>query len=274
MTFLILSAVSGFVLVILPIIAVGILRKRWALPKGIFIKAGIAALFVEIIHAAVLGNGSAMWPQIFDLPVYVTALILGVVGGLFTELGRFLVLDKMMKKVRDFREGVSFGFGWGGVQTVLYGIVVMLGVAGMYVIAGVSDISAMMPDADKDELAAFTEIQKQAVELMSGNAILGLSPVIERASLISIDIALSLLIIMGLFLGRTSFIWRAVGLRVLVTASIIYLNSIDILLGLAALALFGTAAFLMTRRFMDDFARLRGETRSHGQSAGHSTGVT
>jgi len=248
MTFLILSTLSGIALVVLPIVAVLKLRNRWKLPKGLFLKAGMAALMVEIIHAAVLGNGTSLWPQLLDLPAYAMAIIFGVVSGLFTELGRFLILDKLMKKVRGLHEGLMFALGWGGLQTILYGAVVVFGVIGMYMISGVSNIATILPDADKSQLTAFTEIQKQSNELMNGNPILGLAPVIERGSLIMIDIALTLLIILGLIEGKTSNTWLAVGFRTLVTASVLYANSWAPLAGEFCLILFGLAAYLMSRK--------------------------
>jgi len=248
MTFLFFSLLSGLMLVVLPLLAVRRLKAKWQLPKGLFLKAGLAALMIEIIQVAVIGNGTSLWPQILDLPPYQIALMLGLVSGLFTELGRFLVLDKLMSKVRAAHEGVIFALGWGGLQTIIYGAVVILGVFGMYTISSVSDLATILPDADKNQLASFAEIQKQSQVLMNSNPILGFAPVIERGSLILIDIVLTLLIIVGLIEDKTSYAWLAVGLRGLVTALVFYANSWTPLLGQFFLFLFGLAAYLMTRK--------------------------
>lgn len=253
MTFLILSAFSGFALVVLPIIAVRKYRAVWQTPKGLFMTAGLAALMVEIVHTAVLGNGASLWPQVFNLPFYLTAIVIGVVSGLFIELGRFLVLDKLMKKVRSFREGMMFGLGWGGLQTILYGFVVIIGAIGMYYIVGISNIETVLPSADKNELASFLQIQKQGTELMAGNPLLGLSPLLERVSLITVDIAMSLLVILAILRGATSLVWLAVGFRAVCTASVLCLNSLNPILGMAGVAIFGIIAYLISRRLSEAF---------------------
>jgi|GEM_PF-5614768 len=253
MTFLILSAFSGFALVVLPIIAVRKYRAVWQTPKGLFMTAGLAALMVEIVHTAVLGNGASLWPQVFDLPFYLTAIVIGVVSGLFIELGRFLVLDKLMKKVRSFREGMMFGLGWGGLQTILYGFVVIIGAIGMYYIVGISNIETVLPSADKNELASFLQIQKQGTELMAGNPLLGLSPLLERASLITVDIAMSLLVILAILRGATSLVWLAVGFRTICTTSVLCLNSLDPILGIGGVVIFGIIAYLISRRLSESF---------------------
>jgi uncharacterized membrane protein YhfC len=258
MNFLIFSAISGLVLIVFPIAVIKRLRTSWKIPKGLFLKAGLAALAVEVIYAAVLGNGTATWPRVLDMPIYVVAIIMGAVSGLFTELGRFLVLDRFMKTVRDFREGVVFGLGWGGVQTVLYGAIMLLGVIGMYMLSGITDIQTVIPDADTSQVANFIEIQQKSAELMAGNPLLGLAPIFERVSMISIDIAMSLLIIFGLIVGRSSFTWMAVGFRTVVTASVIYLNTINTLAGVACVVAFGIIAFYMTKRLNGDINSLRG----------------
>jgi uncharacterized membrane protein YhfC len=253
MIFLILSAFSGLALVVLPIVAVRKYRSAWQTPKGLFMTAGFAAVLVEIVHAAVLGNGASIWPQVFDLPVYLTALIFGVVSGLFTELGRFLILDRMMKKVRTCREGMMFGLGWGGLQTILYGLIVIVGVLGMSFLAGVTNLEAVFPDTDKNELTAVMELQKQSTELMTGNPLLGLGPLLERVSLVTVDIAMSLLIILGILRGTTSLAWAAVGFRTICTASVIYLNTLNPLLGEAGIVIFGIIAYLIIRRLSESF---------------------
>jgi uncharacterized membrane protein YhfC len=254
MTFLILTAISGFALIVLPIVAARLVKKNWQTPKGLFLTAGLAALVVEVVHTAVIGNGASLWPQVFDMPAYLTAIILGVVSGLFTELGRFLVLDRLMKKVRSYREGIVFGLGWGGVQSFLYGLVVIVGAIGIYMLVGISDLEAAFPTSDKNELTAFLQLQKQSAELMTASPWLGLAPVVERVSLVTVDVAMTLLILLAILTGRSSLTWAAVGFRAICVACVIYMNTLDPMLSEGAIILFAVISFLMIRRLSESFA--------------------
>lgn len=39
--------------------------------------------------------------------------------GLFEELGRFLLFTWLLKKFHDYKGGISFGVGWGGIEAVV-----------------------------------------------------------------------------------------------------------------------------------------------------------
>jgi uncharacterized membrane protein YhfC len=43
----------------------------------------------------------------------------GLAAGSFEELGRFILFTWLLKKYRDYKSGISFGIGWGGIEAVL-----------------------------------------------------------------------------------------------------------------------------------------------------------
>jgi len=164
------------------------------------------------------------------------------------ELGRFLVLDKMMKGVRTLREGVYFGLGWSGLETALLGMVIVIGVFGVQTLVATTDLSARFPDASKTDIEQIQSFQKQAAELMQGNPLAGLTPLLERGSMLVIDIALTLLILLGLYRGLTSYIWAAAGLRTLFSAALVYAGGLNVYAGEAVFLISGILAWLLARQ--------------------------
>ncbi len=248
MTFLVLSFVAGLALTIGPLYAARKLRARWKLPRGLFIKSGLALLIIEIVHMAAIGNASSLWPQIMDWPEYFQAVVFGLASGLFLELGRFLVLDKMMKNVRQYREGLYFGLGWSGVETILLGIIIMIAVFGMQMIGTGTDVADRMPGATKEQVQQLQDFQKQAADLMNGNPLVGLAPILERGCLLVIDIAMTILILAGFARGTTAYTWAAVGFRSLFTGSLLYVSSLNMLAGESLFIVFALAAYFIIRQ--------------------------
>jgi uncharacterized membrane protein YhfC len=259
MTFLIFSCFSGLVLAAAPFWAVRVLRSRWKMPKGLFFKAGISLLIIEVIHMAAVGNATSVWPAVLEWPLYLQALVFGAAAGLVTELGRFLVLDKFMKSVRTFKEGIYFGLGWGGVSTALIGMIMVTGVIGMLSFTTAGDLAARFPDASKSDIEQLQGFQKQAADLMQGNPLFGLAPLFERAATAIIDIALTLLILLALQRGENKFVWAAVGLRALIAGLQIYAVSINIVFAEAVFLICGTVAYFLIVRIKKSYPAVEGK---------------
>jgi len=258
MGFLILSCFSGLVMAAAPFWVARALRQRWKMPKGLFFKAGLALLIIEVIHLAAIGNATSLWPQVLEWPLYLQAMVFGAVTGLFTELGRFLVLDRMMKCVRTFKEGIYFGLGWSGVSTALIGLIMVLGVIGMMAFTATEDLASRFPEASKTDIEQLQTFQKQAADLMQGNPIFGLAPLLERASVTIVDIALTLLILLVFQRGSTKYVWAAAGLRSVFAGLLIYTASLSNILAEVAFLVCGLAAFFLIRQIKNSYSAVEG----------------
>ena len=75
----------------------------------------------KILHVVVLTN----FPNYADHP-WLFALYGGMAAGLFEELGRFLLFTWILKKYLDFKGGISFGIGWGGIEAVVLMLTMIL----------------------------------------------------------------------------------------------------------------------------------------------------
>ncbi len=220
--FFILTFVVAVLCVLIPALALRILGARWKLEKKIFWRAGIAGIFCTMLILGVVLNIDSSFAGFTKLPDFVQALILGLVTGLFAELGKFLVLDRMLPQVRDRRSAIFFGIGWSGVALLFSGFLIAVGVFGMQNLLNTQDLTAAFPNIDADQLKFFNESKTAVQALVNGPAIKAFTPLLENLMLLVTDVAMTLLIVAGLKKKRTSNVWLAVGLRTVLATSVFF----------------------------------------------------
>lgn len=254
MNFLVFSAISGAVLVVAPLYLVRRFRREWDMPKGMFLKAGLALLTIELFHFSVMDSAIATWPQFLDLHFVWQAVILGVAAGLFFELGRFFVLDKLFQKVRDVKSALYFALGWNGLETLLLGVLMVVGSYGLYLLVTTSDITLLFPDASVSELEQAKLYQEQALNLFSQFPLYGLTPILERVVLLLLDLFLTLVLLMRFQQGENRFLWFAVLGRMLFTTLIFASHQFDPLVSIAVFIALGGGLFIGVRKIQSSFA--------------------
>lgn len=239
MNFLVFSAISGVVLVVAPLYLVRRFRREWKMPQGMFLKAGLVLLTIELFHFSVMDSAISVWPQFLDLHVVWQSIILGLSAGLFFELGRFLVLDKLFQKVRNVKQGLYFALCWNGLETVILGVLMMMGSYGIYLLATTSDITTLFPDASMNELEQTKVYQEQAFEILGMFPLYGLTPLLERAALLLLDMVLTLVMLLRFQQGGNPFVWFAVLGRTVFTALIFASQQLDPFVGIVILLALG-----------------------------------
>ncbi len=255
MNYILFSAVSALLLILVPIIINRRFRKSWKMPKGMFVRAGLSLLVIEVFYFTLASNVLLGFPAVIDSSPIVKSLCAGLLAGLFYELGRYVVLDKLLKQVRTVREGIYFGFCWSAMETVILGIVLLVGVFGMQMLLNTPDISAQLPDATATDIEQIKTLQEDTIQVLAQNPWMAFTTVIERASLIFVDIALSLLMILGFYMGTTGFAWMAVGIRTVFVASVSLAGGINLLAAEGVFVIFALIAFLMIKRITPVFPR-------------------
>ncbi|MFC7394278.1 YhfC family intramembrane metalloprotease [Scopulibacillus cellulosilyticus] len=53
---------------------------------------------------------------------YLYALYGGLTAGIFEEIGRFVGFHYLLKKYREWKDGISYGIGHGGIEAILVGV--------------------------------------------------------------------------------------------------------------------------------------------------------
>jgi uncharacterized membrane protein YhfC len=246
MSFVLLTLISGIVLAVVPVVLVRLLRKKWEMPKGVFWKAGLCLLVIEVFYITLVSNAAPMLPAVITGNPISNTIFFAVFIGLFFELGRYVVLDKVMKYIRSRKEGIYFGICWSALETILLGLMMLLGAYGMQVISSTTDLSSLLPGATTADIEQM-KMWSQLAVTMAKNPILALTPILERVSGMIVDVALTLLMIFGFYRGTTKFVWVAVLLRVLFSASVTYAASKDILTGEAVYLIYASLALILIK---------------------------
>lgn len=74
----------------------------------------ITQVLEKLLHVVVI----TQFPNYADHP-WVFGLYGGFAAGIFEELGRYILFIWLLKKYQDYKGGLSFGVGWGGIEAVV-----------------------------------------------------------------------------------------------------------------------------------------------------------
>jgi uncharacterized membrane protein YhfC len=161
------------------------------------------------------------------------ALYLGIMAGLFEEIGRYLVFRYYFtrKGIRHSRENtLMFGAGWGGVESMIVGILLSFTVISyLYAAIALSSPGAVINNTETQQLALLLQITPQDV-------LYGLT---ERIMTITLQIAFTMMVMYSVMRETLLFLGLAIAWHAAVDFSAVYISqSIGIPASEGALFLF------------------------------------
>ena len=129
----------------------------------------------------------------------------GLAAGVFEEFGRYFLFIWLLKKYLDYRGGISFGVGWGGIEAVV--ITLMIAVPYM--------IFALMINAGTFEATLGTQLPADQLAtlqetLLSQGPSFYLFMGVERFFAALLQIALSLFVLFAVVKRKFSYVIYAV----------------------------------------------------------------
>lgn len=134
-------------------------------------------------------------------------IFLGVTAGIFEEVGRYLGFKYMLIKNHRYIDGISFGFGHGGIEAIL--------------ITGISVFSTLVMAIMINSGASVPEVlANQITSLSSTQAILG---GVERVFAMIIHIGLSVIVLYGIRVKKLRYLGLAILIHTVVNAPIVIL---------------------------------------------------
>jgi len=235
-----------------------LLRSRPGVTWGLIGAGVVTFIGSQVVHLplnwalGLLGGerGVASWP----LPLM--ALVVGLSAGVCEEGARYLVLRFWRREARSWTQGVAFGAGHGGVEAILLGLMVAVNFVTMVVLRGMS----------LEELGLSGEILEQAqVQVDAFWAIPWYLPLLgglERVFAVTIQIALSLLVMRALTHRNAGWLLAAIGGHTLVDGVAVFLAGVGwpplALEGLVLLFALGGLALILALQRAEPFA-LSGE---------------
>lgn len=156
----------------------------------------ITQVLEKVLHLVVV----TAFPNYADHPV-LWGLYGGLAAGTFEEIGRFLLFAWLLKKYHDYKGGISFGIGWGGIEAVLL-MLLMMGTNIAYAVlinSGTfeSTLGAQIP---ADQVAAIKDtILNQGISFYLLSAV-------ERFFAAFLQIAFSLWVLIGVVKKKFSYV--------------------------------------------------------------------
>jgi len=133
---------------------------------------------------------------------YLYAVYAGLAAGIFEEVGRFIGFRYLLKKYREWQDGVAYGIGHGGIEAFLiggFGAVQMLMYAFMINSGGFDSIIHTAGSA----APTLRAIKDQLVQMPSYVVLLGS---LERFTAFALQLGLSMLVLYAVRSKRTIFL--------------------------------------------------------------------
>ncbi|MGD1995766.1 MAG: YhfC family glutamic-type intramembrane protease [Anaerolineae bacterium] len=148
----------------------------------------------------------AIWPFAADSigELLAHAAFVGLAAGISEEGARYVVLRYWLRKARTWIKGIAFGAGHGGVEAVLVGLLVLAGFVSMVAMREANLTALELSGAELEEAQAQIEAYWSApwyLPLLGG---------LERVFGMSLQIALSLLVVRALARGNLGWLAAAV----------------------------------------------------------------
>ncbi len=219
------------------------LRQKYRVAWGLIGVGVLTFIISQVVHIPLNlglgligeGRGGALWP----LPAM--AAVAGMSAGVCEEGARYLVLRFWRKEARSWAQGLAFGAGHGGIESILLGLSVLSGFVGMLVLSRLGPenlgLSGELLEQTRQQMEAYWAIPWY-LPLLGG---------LERVFAITMHLAWTLLVLRAVV--RRNLFWLALavlahalvdGLAVGLMRSGVSLPVIEgvvFLLGLGALAL-------------------------------------
>ncbi|HEX5854521.1 MAG TPA: YhfC family glutamic-type intramembrane protease [Thermoanaerobaculia bacterium] len=149
------------------------------------------------------GGSGALWTGFL--------LLSCLTAGLFEETGRFVAYRTLLKNERNPCAAVLCGIGHGGLESILF---VGLSLLGLLIAAKLGPAGAIPPGPGLDAM------KRQLAELTPGGA---LAAGFERVSAIGLHVALSLVVLQVFTRGGLRWLWTAIALHAATNAAAVLL---------------------------------------------------
>jgi uncharacterized membrane protein YhfC len=226
--------IAAAVMIGLPLLIGRYANRKYKAPWKLFGWGALCFVLVQLVHAPLVyftqGEmfqwiGSMVTGNMATYAVF--AVFLGLLAGLFEEVGRYVVFHFKKKEWKlDMKKALMFGAGWGGIESILLGLLMLVS---MFAYAGAAPIT---PDYFQS-LNASMNGTLTAEDVVAINeemdAFLNLTPFdllpapIERAGTIMLHIALTLMVAAAVIESR----------KILLVGAVFFHSPLD------ALAVFG-----------------------------------
>lgn len=238
------------------------LVKRFRAPKKVFAYGMLFFALVQVLHTPLVLAVQQPLLQYLKATIQdnvaviaVFAVVVGLLAGLFEEVGRFLVFRHFFRRKEiglKKENALMFGAGWGGIESMLIGIVLFVTMFSYIYAAPLAgkDIADMNAGIGGTMTAGQAEFVKNQNE-----ALINLTPpdlfpsLLERVMTFILHIAFTLMVLSAVVSGRKFLLVLAILWHSAVDASAVFLGqTAGIFAAEAAVFVFAVVALFYIRK--------------------------
>jgi uncharacterized membrane protein YhfC len=209
----------GIFLVLFVVIGLGVYLTRkfnlgWRLywiGAALFVVAQIFHIPFNLLLDRLFENGVLPLPPDRYQLIF-SAILLGLSAGLFEEVTRYLGMRWWAKDARSWSRGLLFGAGWGGMEAIIFFVVIMLLNYVIFMALRSVDLTTMLSPEQLIPL-------QQGLDLFWGvswfDSLLG---ALERLLVLPIQISFTILVLQVFLRRQSRWLWFAIGWHALLDA--------------------------------------------------------
>ena len=142
-------------------------------------------------------------------------VILGLTAALFEEFIRYAGLRWWAKDARRWSQGLLFGSGWGGIEAMFVGVIILLNFL-IFVALRTQDLSSVIPP---EQLAPIQEASRNYWSIPWYDSMIG---ALERVLSIPAQLALTILVLQVFTRRQSRWLWIAIGFHWLSNTIAVY----------------------------------------------------
>jgi uncharacterized membrane protein YhfC len=242
-------------MIALPIFLAFFVTRKFGLPWRLIFAGGLTFIASQIFHipflyglTALFNNGVLpsipyAWRSVFS------AVILGLLAGIFEETARWILFKFILKDARTWEQGVVVGTGYGGTEAIIIGFLALSSVVSMIAMRN-ADLAASLPP---EQLAL---AKQKLAEFWSAPVYMAFMGFIERAFTICIQISLTIMVLYSVAYRKPVWFWIALLWHAIVDAASVYLLPIAGVLATEALiGIFASISLVILFRLRGRFVQ-------------------
>lgn len=214
--------ISIIIAIVFPLALCIYFRIRY---KISFAAIGIgAAIFIvfsqvleKLLHSYMLYGNSATADMLKNPIIF--GIYGGLAAGIFEEVGRFVGFKFLLKKSREWKDGIAYGIGHGGIESILIGVFLNLNN-----IIYAKMINAGTFEKTLGQALSASKLEQIKSSLINTPPVLFAASGIERVLALTIQLGLSLLVLYAIKKRKYIFLLLAIVIHALIDSSAVFLQ--------------------------------------------------
>ena len=212
---------SGLLMIVMPVLLGWFIHRQRQARWGLFFIGMVGFVLSQIFHIPfnwlisqldILPTDTSI---VFNL--LVVAVFLGLSAGVFEEVTRYLIYRFWAKDARTWGRGLMAGAGWGGVEAMILGVILLINAIGLGAMS-----QGLWRELIPVEQQSLLDQQIQAMVTMPWYD--GMLGSLERVFAMCLHLSLSLMVMQVFTRGKLWWLWLAISWHALVDATAVFVQ--------------------------------------------------